>query len=175
MSDAAPGPAGADPRLLRLTPRRALAGVGLAALLAFPIVRVSVEDRTPLRDLSVRGLWFGQTAVDPGQTVTQELTWVPERDVYVVGWNPLLLAPPEAGYAVELTLFDASTRIFVMVERGSRPPDTAAWNPTELPAGTGYRVRAGRAITLRLRIANQGDTELLAQAAGAQIRYVPAS
>lgn len=173
MSGPAPDGAGADPRLLRLTPRRVLAALGIAASLALVIVRAAVQDRTPLRDLNVRGLWFEQTAVDPGQTVTRELTWVPERDVYVVGWNPLLLAPSESGYAIELTLFDAGTRIFVMVERGSPPADAAAWNPTELPAGTGYRVRAGRTLTLRLRIANQGASELLAQAAGAQIRYVP--
>ena len=158
----------------QLSARRVLAAAVLSLLLALPIVRMSVEDRTPLRGLSVHGLWFEETDVDPGQTVTRQLTWAPEQDVYVVGWNPLLLAPAEASYAVELTLADADTRIFVMVEQGSRPADADAWNPSELPAGTGYHVRAGRTLTLRFRIANQGDGEVLAQAAGAQIRYVPA-
>jgi hypothetical protein len=167
--------AGSEPRRLRLTPRAALGVVGLAGALALLIVRAAVEDRTPLRGLNLRGLWFEQTTVDPGQTVTRELTWVPERDVYLVGWNALVLAPWQAAHASELTLFDGGTRIFVMVESGSPPADALAWHPAELPAGTGYRVHAGRTLTLRLRIANQGAGELLAETAGAQIRYVPVS
>jgi hypothetical protein len=155
-----------------LTLRRALAATALALLLAFPIVRVSVADRTPLRRVAVHGLWFEKTEVDPGQTVTRQLSWTPEQDVYIVGWNPLLLAPPEASYVVELTLSEAQTRLFVMGAGGSRPADAGAWNPAELPAGTGYHVRAGRTLTLRFRIANQGDGELRSEAAGAQIRYL---
>src|SRR5262245_52816577 len=107
----------------RLTARGVLAAAALALLLAFPIVRVSVADRTPLRGAAVHGLWFEKTKVDPGQTVTRQLSWTPEQDVYIVGWNPLLLAPPEASYLVELTLSDGQTRLFVMAAAGSRPGD----------------------------------------------------
>lgn len=174
MSDAVVVGERVEPRL-RLTARRVLAGLGLASLLGFAIVRAAVEDRTPLRSLGVQGCWFEQEPVGRGQTVTRELSWIPERDVYLVGWNPLLLAPSEAGYEAELALVDGTTRIFVMVERRSPPAEAAAWNPSELPAGTGYRVRAGRALTLRLRIANDGPADFWTEAAGAQVRYVPVS
>ena len=61
-----------------------------------------------------------------------------------------------------------------MAERGRPPGDPEAGNSADLPDGTGYRVRAGRAVTLRLRIANEGAGELVAETPGAQIRHVPA-
>lgn len=160
-------------RLGGLRAGHALAGLALLASLALSIVRLAVQDRTPLRGLGVRGFWFEQAPVGRGQTVTRELRWVPEHDLYIVGWNPVLQAPPGAGYQAELTLYEAATRIFVMVERRSPPADPALWSPAELPAGTGYHVRRGRALTLRLRIANDGAQDFWTAAAGAQIRFVP--
>jgi hypothetical protein len=155
--------------------RAALLGVGVSALLAFVIVRTAVEDRSRLRGLAAQGCWFKPEPVGRGQTVTRELPWSPERDVYVVGWNPLLAAETDAGYEAELTLFDhpAKTRIFGMVQRRSPPAEASRWDPGELPEGTGYRVPAGRALTLRLRITNTGSRDFWTEGCGAQIRVVP--
>ena len=173
MSESGPGAAGNESRPLRLTARGVLTGLGLAAFMAFAIVRAAVEDRTPLRNLEVHGLWFQTTKVDPGQTVTQELAWTADRDVYVVGWSPTVLPHASGDHTVELTLSDGETRIFVLAERGSPPGDAEAGHAADLPEGTGYLVRAGRALTLRLRMANQGKGELLAERPGALIRCVP--
>jgi len=173
VSESGPGAAGNQSRPLRLTARGVLTGLGLAAVMAFAIVRAAVEDRTPLRSLEVHGLWFEKTKVDPGQTVTQELAWTADRDVYVVGWNPTVLPRASGDHAVELTLSDGDTRIFVLAERGRPPGDAEAGHAADLPDGTGYLVRAGRALTLRLRMANQGKGELLAERPGALIRCVP--
>jgi hypothetical protein len=161
---------------VKLTPLRALLGAVASLLLATVIVRASVADRSPLRGLTVQGCWFESARVDDGQTVTRELPWTPERDVYVVGWNALLAEPPDAAYEAELTLFDdaAKTRIFAMVQQRSPPGQSARWETATLPDGTGYRVAAGRRLVLRLRIRNAGSEVLRTEVSGAQIRYVPA-
>jgi hypothetical protein len=161
---------------VKLTLRRALLGAVLSVLLATVIVRASVADRSPLRGLASQGSWFASAKVDDGQTVTRELSWTPERDVYVVGWNALLAEPPDAVYEAELTLFDDATRtrIFAMVQHRSRPGPSARWETAMLPDGTGYRVAAGRRLVLRLRIKNAGREVLRTEVSGAQVRYVPA-
>lgn len=161
---------------MNLTLRRALLAAGASLLFAFAIVRAGVKDRSPLRDLAAQGCWFETEKVDSGQTVTRELPWTPERDIYVVGWNALLVAPVEAAYEAELTLFDdpAKTRIFAMVQRRSPPAPSGRWETATLPEGTGYRVAAGRRLILRLRIKNTGSEGLQTEVSGAQIRYVSA-
>jgi hypothetical protein len=161
---------------VKLTLRRVLVGAAASLLLAFAIVSASVEDRSPLRGLSAQGCWFPVDKVDDGQTVTRELPWAPDRDVYVVGWNALLAAQQDAAYEAELTLFDepAKTRLFAMVQRRSPPAPSARWETATLPDGTGYRVAAGRRLVLRLRIKNTGSEVLRTEVSGAQIRYVPA-
>ena len=108
-----------------------------------------------------------------GQTVTRGQRWTPERAVDVVGWNPLLAAPTDAAYEAELTLFDeaAKTRVFGLVQRRTPPARAARWEPAALPDGTGYRVAAGRVLTLRLRIGTP-KPGLLARTSGAD-RYGP--
>ena len=175
MSGSAPSAPAAESGSQRLTAHGVLGGVALAAVMGFVIVRAAVEDRTPLRNLEVHGLWFQTTKVDPGQTVTQELAWTADRDVYVVGWSPTVLPHASGDHTVELTLSDGETRIFVLAERGSPPGDAEAGHAADLPEGTGYLVRAGRALTLRLRMANQGNGELRAERPGALIRCVPAA
>ena len=117
MSESAPSAPAAASGSLRLTAHGVLGGVALAAVMGFVIVRAAVEDRTPLRNLELHGLWFQTTKVDPGQTVTQELAWTADRDVYVIGWNPTVLPLAGGDHAVELTLSDGDTRIFVLAER----------------------------------------------------------
>ena len=159
-----------------VTLRRVLLAAAASLVFALAIVRAGVKDRSALRDLASQDCWFGAETVDGGQTVTRELPWMPEQDIFVVGWHALLVAPEDGAYEAELTLFDelAKTRIFAMVQRRSPPAPSARWESAALPDGTGYRVSAGRRLVVRLRVRNTSSEGLRTEVTGAQIRYVPA-
>jgi hypothetical protein len=152
-----------------------LTAAAASLLLAFVVVSVAVQDRSRLRAASVQGCWFESEAVGRGQTVTRERRFRPGQVVDVVGWNPLVAAPTDAAYEAELTLYDeaAKTRVFGLVQRRTPPARAARWDPVALPDGTGYRVAAGRVLTLRFRISNTGERDFWSEMSGAQIRYLP--
>jgi len=152
-----------------------LSAAAASLLLALVVVSVALQDRSRLRTASLQGCWFESEVVGRGQTVTRERRFRPGPVVDIVGWNPLLALPTDAAYEAELTLYDeaAKTRVFGLVQRRTPPARAARWDPVALPDGTGYRLAAGRVLTLRFRIRNTGERDFSSDESGAQIRYLP--
>lgn len=108
-----------------------------------------VSPATPLtRQISVEAVEIRSTPIKSGESLTQESSWTPPDDVYVVGWAPDLGAPSAAP---ELYLVSKGTTIF-LAPRASLEGLKAAF----LPSGTGFLVRKGETVTLRLQMLNSG-------------------
>ena len=147
----------------RLTRNEALVGAACLLLLAVGVVRLAVPDRSRIRALSLQGFDIGSEPIDHGQTLQREKTWQPPDDVYILGWNPWVGAESSAG---ELTLMAAGVRLFFFVQ------GQQGANHTGYPAGTGYRLRKGEALTLRYRLVNMGPPGET-KGAGALVYLVP--
>jgi hypothetical protein len=147
----------------RLTRNEALVGAGCLLLLAVGVVRLAVPDRSRIRPLSLQGFDIASERIDQGQTLQREKVWQPPDDVYIVGWNPWVGAASSGG---ELTLLAAGVRLFFFVQ------GDAAANHTVYPAGTGYLLRKGQALTLRYRLVNMGPAGET-KGAGALVYFVP--
>ena len=119
-----------------------------SALLGMALFRI-VSPATPLtRQISVEAVEIRSTPIKSGESLTQENSWTPPDDVYVVGWAPDLGAPSAAP---ELYLVSKGTTIF-LAPRASLEGLKAAF----LPSGTGFLVRKGETVTLRLQMLNSG-------------------
>lgn len=119
-----------------------------SALLGMALFRI-VSPATPLtRQISVEAVEIRSTPIKSGESLTQESSWTPPDDVYVVGWAPDLGAPSAAP---ELYLVSKGTTIF-LAPRASLEGLKAAF----LPSGTGFLVRKGETVTLRLQMLNSG-------------------
>ncbi len=83
-----------------------------------------------------------------GQSLVQEASWSPPDDVFIVGWAPDLGAPRALP---ELYLRAGETTIF-------RAPRASleGLKPDFLPSGTGFLIRKGETVKLRLQINNSG-------------------
>jgi hypothetical protein len=146
--------------------RRELFLAGLILLLfATALVRILAPDAPALRSLSVEGLAIQSQPIAQGQTVVSEASWVATDDVHVVGWT-YRIPGWEAG--PELTLAAGATTLFVGT-RGADPQQT----PVFYPAGTGFFVRRGDSLTLRLRVTNTGPPGQT-HGASALVYFVPA-
>lgn len=119
-----------------------------SALLGMALFRI-VSPATPLtRQISVEAVEIRSKPIKSGESLTQESSWTPPDDVYVVGWAPDLGAPSAAP---ELYLVSKGTTIF-LAPRASLEGLKAAF----LPSGTGFLVRKGETVTLRLQMLNSG-------------------
>ena len=119
-----------------------------SALLGMALFRI-VSPATPLtRQISVEAVEIRSKPIKSGESLTQESSWTPPDDVYVVGWAPDLGAPSAAP---ELYLVSKGTTIF-LAPRASLEGFKAAF----LPSGTGFLVRKGETVTLRLQMLNSG-------------------
>ena len=90
-----------------------LAG-GALLLLAIAAVRLAVPDRSRLRPLSIEGVDLKMGPVPAGQTITQETTWEPPDDVYILGWSPLL-GVTRGTFDADLMLYDTRTKTIVFL------------------------------------------------------------
>jgi hypothetical protein len=145
-------------------------------LLATALVRIAAPDRARLRPLSVASFEVQPTPVPAGETATVETQWSPPSDVYVMGWNPWIGLPPGVTFDAELMIYERHEKaaLFVMGQRGTTASVTDAWREVNLPAGTGYRVRKGRPLTLRYRVTNGGGSPFTTRGATALVYYVGA-
>lgn len=134
-----------------------LAGAGLA--------RVAMPSRPPLRALSIEGLHIASEPIAKGQTIVREQTWKPTADVYLIGWTYSIGG---LGAGPELLLLHGDTVLFFGPKGGA-----GASNPAFYAEGAGFLVQANEAVTLRLKITNQGAA---GETHGAQalIYFVPA-
>jgi hypothetical protein len=119
-----------------------------AGLLGLALYRVATPERPKLHPVSVEGLEIPSQPIATGQTVVAEKRWSPPQDVYVIGWS-YHIGAPEA--RPELFLLGEDTTLFV-----ARGGEIQA-NPAFFEGGTGFHVRASRAVTLRLRMHNSGS------------------
>jgi hypothetical protein len=129
--------------------RRDLAIVVVSsAFLGLVLFRLMATPAPPTRRLSVEALEIKSQAVRSGESLTHEASWLPPDDVFIVGWAPELGAPAARP---ELYLLCGETRIF------AAPRGAVEGMPTLfLPAGTGFLIRKGEPVTLRLRLDNLG-------------------
>jgi hypothetical protein len=133
---------------MALERRELFLGGCILLLFLTAMVRILSPDAPALRGLSVEGLSIASQPIGQGQSVVSEAAWVAPDDIHVVGWTYRLLgweATPE------LTLAVGKTTLFVGT-RGSDPQQS----PTFYPGGTGFFVRRGDSVTLRLRVTNTG-------------------
>lgn len=122
--------------------------VASCAFLGLVLFRLMAAPAPPTRRLSVEALEIKSQAVRSGESLTHEASWLPPDDVFIVGWAPELGAPAARP---ELYLLSRETRIF------AAPRGTLEGLPTLfMPAGTGYLIRKGEPVTLRLRLDNLG-------------------
>lgn len=129
--------------------RRDLAILALSsALLGVAGFRLLLPGGSPTRQLSVEAVEIKSKAIKSGEALTQEASWTPPDDVYIVGWAPDLGAP---GALPELYLVSGGTTIF-LAPRAS----LEGLKATFLPAGTGFLVRKGASVSLRLQMINSG-------------------
>jgi hypothetical protein len=129
--------------------RRDIAILGLcSALLGVAAFRLLSPVEGSTRRISVEGVEIKSAAIKSGEALVQEASWSPPDDVFIVGWAADLGSP---GAAPELSLRAGPTTIF-LVPRGSAEGLRVAF----LPAGTGYLVKKGEIVKLRLQISNSG-------------------
>ncbi len=129
--------------------RRDLAFLALCcALLGVAVFRILSPAEGATRRISVEAVEIRSAPIKSGESLVQESSWTPPDDVFIVGWAPDLGAP---GARPGLYLMAGSTAIF-MAERGS----VEGLKSVFLPSGTGYLVRKGETVKLRLQINNSG-------------------
>jgi hypothetical protein len=119
-----------------------------SALLGIALFRILAPATPPTRQISVEAVEIKSQPIKSGQAVVQESSWTPPDDVFVVGWAPDLGAPSAAP---ELYLVSNGTTMF-LAPRAS--PE--GLKPSFLPAGTGFVVKKGDVVTLRLQMLNSG-------------------
>jgi len=129
------------------TTRRDLALWGAGALLlVVALVRVAMPERARLRSVSIEAIDIATEPIAQGQTIERQATWSPPDDVYLLGWD----YDVQTSAAPLLRLLHGNTRLF-MVGGAGGTADHAVF-----PAGTGYLVRKGEALTLVFRVTNGG-------------------
>jgi hypothetical protein len=128
------------------------------------LTRVATRDRPGMRPLSIEGIQIASEPIGTGQTIAREKEWRPPADVYVVGWSYSAGSP---GGSPQMLLRHGGTVLFYGSYGGANSP-----NPAFYPEGHGYRVPAGEAVTLRLKMANTGPP---GQTSGAEalVYFVP--
>ncbi len=129
--------------------RRDIAILALCcALLGVAVFRLLSPSEGATRRISVEAVEIRSAPIKSGESLVQESSWTPPDDAFIVGWAPDLGAP---GARPELYLMAGNTSIF-MAERGS----VEGLKSVFLPSGTGYLVRKGEIVKLRLQINNSG-------------------
>jgi len=129
--------------------RRDIAILALCcALLGVAVFRLLSPAEGATRRVSVEAVEIKSAPIKSGESLVQESSWTPPDDVFIVGWAPDLGAP---GARPELYLISGGTNIF-MAERGS----VEGLKSVFLPSGTGFLVRKGEPVKLRLQINNSG-------------------
>ena len=131
-----------------MTRRDLLTLAASCALLGLVLFRLLSPSGAPTRRISVEAMEIKSQPIRSGESATQEASWTPPDDVFVVGWAPDVGAPEARP---NLFLMSGSTAIF-RIERGS----VEGLRATFLPAGTGYLARKGETIKLRFQIDNSG-------------------
>jgi hypothetical protein len=96
----------------------------------------------------VEAIEIRSTPIKSGESLVQESSWTPPDDVFIVGWAPDLGAPSALP---ELYLRAGETTIF-LAPRASLD----GLKPAFLPSGTGFLLRKGETVKLRLQINNSG-------------------
>ena len=119
-----------------------------SALLGGAVVRVVAPATPPTRQISVEAVEIKSASIKSGESLVQESTWSPPDDIYIVGWAPDLGAPSALP---ELYLMAGATTVF-LAPRAS----LEGLKPAFLPSGTGFLVRKGETVRLRLQINNSG-------------------
>ena len=119
-----------------------------AVILVAALFRVFSPPGTPTRQISVEGVEIKSQPIRSGEALVQESSWAAPDDVFIVGWAPHLGAPEARP---ELSLIAGGTSIF-RAERGS----IEGLKTVFMPAGTGYLVRKGEIVKLRLEMRNSG-------------------
>jgi hypothetical protein len=119
-----------------------------SALLGVAGLRLLTPPGAATRRISVEAVEIKSAPIKSGASLVQESSWSPPDDVFIVGWAPDLGAP---GARPELYLTSSGTTLF-MAERGSLEGLKSVF----FPSGTGYLVRKGQSVKLRLQINNSG-------------------
>lgn len=129
--------------------RRDLAFLAVCCvLLGLGISRLLPGAGGATRRISVEAIEIRSAPIKNGESLVQESSWAPPDDVFIVGWAPDLGAPSALP---ELYLRAGETTIF-LAPRAS----LEGLKPAFLPAGTGFLVRKGETVKLRLQIDNSG-------------------
>lgn len=132
-----------------MTRRDLLILAASCALLGLALFRLLSPSGLPTRRISVEAIGIKSQPIRSGESATQEASWTPPDDVFVVGWAPDVGAPEALP---ELHLLSGSTSIFSI-----RPgPGGQSSPPAFFPAGIGFLVARGEALRLQLRVINTG-------------------
>lgn len=119
-----------------------------AALLGLALFRILSPREGATRRISVEAVEVRNSPIKSGESLTQEASWTPPDDVFIVGWAPSLGA---SGARAKVYLVSGQTTIFAMEQGIGEPLPTIF-----LPSGTGYLVRKSEPVRLRLQINNSG-------------------
>jgi hypothetical protein len=118
------------------------------ALLGFAFFRLLNPTGLPTRQLSVEGVEIKSQPIRSGESLVHEANWLPPDDVFVVGW-----APEVGARQAQPTLLLSSAGVTFFLATPLSPEGFAT---TFVPSGTGFLVRKGQPVTLRLEIRNSG-------------------
>jgi hypothetical protein len=118
------------------------------ALLGLAVFRLLSPAEAATRRISVEAVEIRSAPIKSGESLVQESSWTPPDDVFIVGWAPDLGAPSALP---ELYLRAGETTVF-LAPRAS----LEGLKPAFLPSGTGFLVRRGETVKLRLQINNSG-------------------
>ena len=119
-----------------------------SALLGVAGFRLLAPPGAATRRISVEAVEIKSAPIKSGASLVQESSWSPPDDVFIVGWAPDLGAPSALP---ELYLRTGETTIF-LAPRAS----LEGLKPAFLPAGTGFLIRKGETVKLRLQLNNSG-------------------
>lgn len=131
-----------------MSTRDLLVAGAIVVALSVAGARTLAPPAATVRQLSVEAIEIADAGIGTGEARRDEARWSPPDDVFVVGWAPWLGAPDSGA---QLFLQDGATTLFQIV----RPADAGA-RPVFAPSGTGFLVRKGQALTLRLQVTNSG-------------------
>lgn len=133
--------------MLPLMNRRDMTILALcSALLGAGVFRL-IDPPGATRMISVEAVEIKSAPIKGGQSLVQEVSWSPPDDVFIVGWAPDAGAPDALP---ELFLISEQTSLFR--QRGSGE----GLRPVFFPSDTGYFVRKGGSVKLRLQMTNSG-------------------
>ena len=129
--------------------RRDIAILALCcALLGVAVFRLLSPAEGATRRISIEMVEIKSAPIKSGESLIQESSWTPPDDVFIVGWAPELGA---SSALPDLYLRVGETTVF-LAPRGS----VTGPNPAFLPSGTGFFIRKGETVKLRLKIDNSG-------------------